>query len=316
MHQRGGRVYNRYCYFCHGYQGNARTVAAEFLSPPPRDFTDPQGLEPTKMAETIRNGRTGTAMKPFGDILTDAEIEAVARYAYDTFALCGEAPTAYHTVENGWADHRERYEAAYPFVLGEIPADGGDDVLSADQRQGRELYRRTCVICHEKDRMRRRDDRASHDRHGHEADAATRLAANDTVVSDADGILSGTEAAAAGDKHDEGYGYGLGNGPHDQPPAIPDLTPFEDKGEHLYLDNCAYCHAADGTGLNWIGTFLQPHPPDLTDRRVTAGYTDESIRRAILDGLPDTSMPAFRTVVSDEEVAAIIAYMNRAFLGR
>ena len=36
----GRSVYNFRCYFCHGYSGDARTLAAEFLSPPPRDFTD------------------------------------------------------------------------------------------------------------------------------------------------------------------------------------------------------------------------------------------------------------------------------------
>lgn len=268
------------------------------------------------MAETIRNGRANTAMKPFRDILTDDDIKAVAAYAYDSFALCGTVPTAYHTVENGWFDHRNRYGAAYPFVLGDIPPDGPDGPLDTEQRQGRELYRRACVICHEKDRMRRPESRAGHEGRRHDAGAGTRVAANDAIMVDAASTQGQKETAEKQESHDEGYGYGLGNGPHDQPPAIPDLTPFEDKGEHLYLDNCAYCHAGDGTGLNWIGTFLQPHPPNLTDPAITAGYTDESIREAILDGLPQTSMPAFRTVMTEEEVAAIIAYLNRAFLGR
>ena len=35
----GRALYDRHCYFCHGYSGDARTAAAAALEPPPRDFT-------------------------------------------------------------------------------------------------------------------------------------------------------------------------------------------------------------------------------------------------------------------------------------
>lgn len=259
------------------------------------------------MAETIRDGRPGTAMKPFRDILSTEEIRAVARYAYTAFARCGSAPAGYHTIENGWTDHESRYEAAYPYVLGRIPADRPDAELNADERRGRELYRRACVICHEKDGMRSAVIRTGDQEisYGPEGNARPEDSSSPEFVKE-----------AGSEYREEGYGYGTGKGPHDRPPNLPDLTPFEDRGEHLYLDNCAYCHAGDGTGMNWIGTFLQPHPPDFTDARVTARYSDESMRNAILDGLPDTSMPAFRSVLEEEEVAAVVAYMKRAFLAR
>ena len=38
-HERGRAIYNFRCYFCHGYAGDARTLAAGMLSPSPRDFT-------------------------------------------------------------------------------------------------------------------------------------------------------------------------------------------------------------------------------------------------------------------------------------
>ena len=313
---KGSGIYNRYCYFCHGYQGNARTVAAEFLSPPPRDFTDPRNLDPAGMIETIRNGSANTAMKPFRDILSEDEIKAVARYAYDAFALCASVPAGYHTVENGWENHRERYEAAYPFVLGEISPERSEPSLSEEERRGRALYRQACVICHERDRTRRSGERPGDDGHDHATASSAPVAMPGAIAAVAGPVSgAGTQGAEAA-QNAEGYGYGLGDGPHDQPRTIPNLTPFEDKGEHLYLDNCAYCHAADGTGLNWIGSFLEPHPPDFTDPEATAEFTDDSMRDAILDGVPQTSMPAFRQVMTDEEVSAIIAYMNRAFLGR
>ena len=35
----GESVYRFYCYQCHGYAGNARTLASTYLDPKPRDFT-------------------------------------------------------------------------------------------------------------------------------------------------------------------------------------------------------------------------------------------------------------------------------------
>ncbi|HEY5641885.1 MAG TPA: hypothetical protein VIS31_03340, partial [Woeseiaceae bacterium] len=35
----GEAIYRFYCYQCHGYAGDAQTLASASLSPPPRDFT-------------------------------------------------------------------------------------------------------------------------------------------------------------------------------------------------------------------------------------------------------------------------------------
>jgi cytochrome c oxidase cbb3-type subunit 3 len=100
---------------------------------------------------------------------------------------------------------------------------------------------------------------------------------------------------------------------HDVAPALEGLSDRERRGRGLYQANCAFCHAADGTGRNWIGSFLDPHPRDLTDpqfmRRMTAERLDRTIRR----GLPGTSMPAWGAVLNDEEIGALIAYIHRAF---
>ena len=40
---------------------------------------------------------------------------------------------------------------------------------------------------------------------------------------------------------------------HDVPPKLAGLTAKQRKGERVYRTNCAFCHGADGSGMNWIG---------------------------------------------------------------
>ena len=61
-HERGRQIYNFRCYFCHGYSGDAKTLASTYLSPKPRDFTR-SALDAPQIATAVRDGRSGTAMK-------------------------------------------------------------------------------------------------------------------------------------------------------------------------------------------------------------------------------------------------------------
>ncbi|MDJ0739738.1 MAG: cytochrome c, partial [Gammaproteobacteria bacterium] len=142
----GRDVYNFRCYFCHGYSGDGKTLAAEMLDPEPRDFTSvtADALSREAMLDAVRHGRPGTAMKPFANVLSDAEIVAVVDFVRDEFMTRGAPNTRYHTVANGWPDH-ERFAAAFPFVRGEIPLDADEERLTAAERAGRQLYMRSCV---------------------------------------------------------------------------------------------------------------------------------------------------------------------------
>ena len=76
----------------------------------------------------------------------------------------------------------------------------------------------------------------------------------------------------------------------------------------------ATAQTADGTAGNWIGHFLEPHPRNLTDPKAMAGMTRGRLRTVIRDGLPGTTMSAWKSVLSDDQIDALIAYIDRAFL--
>ena len=154
--ERGRAIYNFRCYFCHGYSGDARTLAATYLVPPPRDFqsTDPRALPLPRMTRSIREGVPGTSMKGFKGILSDAQIAEVAAFVGSEFLERRAPNTRYHTIENGWPNH-ERYSPAFPFARGEIELDRDERLLSASERDGRTLFLSTCITCHDRAKVAR-----------------------------------------------------------------------------------------------------------------------------------------------------------------
>lgn len=101
---------------------------------------------------------------------------------------------------------------------------------------------------------------------------------------------------------------------HDRAPRIAGASARVRRGEKLYQRNCAFCHAADGTGRSWYGNFLEPPPRDLTDPSAMAGIGRAGLVAAIQDGVEGTSMPAWGGVLTAKEIEALVAYIDRAFL--
>ena len=85
----GRRIYNFRCYYCHGYSGDARTLATTLLTPKPADFTSipPDALGRERMLNSIRSGRPGTGMMGFANVLKPDEIEAVADFVREEFMI-------------------------------------------------------------------------------------------------------------------------------------------------------------------------------------------------------------------------------------
>ncbi|MBF0152823.1 MAG: c-type cytochrome [Magnetococcales bacterium] len=285
----GRKIYNFRCYFCHGYSGDARTLAASYMATQPRNFmaSDPQEFPLERLEKVIAEGRPKTAMPGFATVLTPEEIHRVASFVRERFMIRHDPNTRYHTAENGWPDH-VRYQAAFPFATGEVALDAGEETLNQENKIGKKLFMTACITCH--DRARTENDGPiweSHavswprNRYSHRSDPPL------------DAVSGATPYAR-----------------HETPPRLPDLSPTEQHGAALFQKNCAFCHAADGTGRNYIGTFLDPHPRDLTTPGLLFALDLEAVIR---DGLPNTSMPAWGTVLTTKEMADIIAYIRRAF---
>lgn len=226
--------------------------------------------------------------------LSRREISDVVDYIRTHFMQQQRPTTRYHTAQNGWPNH-ERYAAAFPYARGELSIDIPWEQLSASQRAGRQLFLATCLTCHEPRRAQPATPTltphaVSFPRHGYSPFNTP------SPKTDVDALSSATPYSK-----------------HDRPPQIANLTAQEKRGAQLFQANCAFCHAADGSGKNWIGTFLQPHPRDLTQPTFIHNVTPAQLVQTIRMGLPGTSMPAWKEVLTDVEINAIAAYITRAF---
>jgi cytochrome c oxidase cbb3-type subunit 3 len=319
-HEQGRAIYNYRCYFCHGYSGDAKTVAAGLLARPPAAFIDgaPGTLTTERVVETLLHGRPGTAMATFRGTLTPREMSLVARFVVEEFAARRAANTRYHTADNGWPDH-ERFRDAFLFVRDPAALHRAPEELTEAESRGRRLYLSTCISCHEtgaKDDAVAWDARpvsypmdghdcvSCHDRSRYPERGLVPLPPPASYHGAAGLVRPSDEASASAESP-----YSV----HDQPVALAGATPQQERGQALYLRNCAFCHAADGTAKHWIGRFLEPHPRDLTDPAFRASLSREELERRIEAGLPGTAMPTWRNVLKQEEIGAIAAYIEGAF---
>ncbi|HRI08490.1 MAG TPA: cytochrome c [Nannocystaceae bacterium] len=85
--------------------------------------------------------------------------------------------------------------------------------------------------------------------------------------------------------------------------AILALDGVSADGSTVYTDKCAVCHMADGSGNAASGY------PSLVAE--VPGQSDEDIVTIILEG--EEAMPAFRSQLSDQQVADVLAYLRETF---
>lgn len=286
--EQGKALYDYYCYQCHGYSGDGNTLASTYLDPAPRNFTksDPSRLTPADMIDAVSHGKPGTGMVSFTRVLKPEEIESVVNYIRQAFMQETPRQALYHSAENGWLNHY-RYAAAFPFASGEIPLDTAWDSLSDNQRRGKQLYMNACISCH---------DRAKVQNEGPVWELRA-LSFPRNHYSHKRPVIDAVSGASP---------YAI----HDQIPVNSHLDDAARRGEQLFQKNCAFCHAADGTGRNWIGSFLESRPRDLTGHQIKS-MNEQQLQETILNGLPGTSMPAWRNVLNKSQISDIIAYIRQ-----
>ena len=77
------------------------------------------------------------------------------------------------------------------------------------------------------------------------------------------------------------------------------------RGESVYLNQCATCHQGNGSGL-------APAFPALAGSAVATGPLSEHIT-LVLNGRSGTAMQAFAGLLSESDIAAVLTYTRNSF---
>ena len=262
------------------------------------------------MIATVTQGRAGTAMQGFANTLNAEDISLVVDFVREEFMRNKASNTSYHTIENGWPNHQQ-YAPAFPFALGELAIDQPADQLTEQQLLGRRIFMQSCVTCHDRGRVEDEgviwDPRpVSYPRNQYSHRQSEKPRAR---KDEAPGSNRGDDTKLTLDSISGASPYAR----HEKAPVLKNPTAQEKAGEALFQKNCAFCHAPDGTGKNWIGSFLEPHPRNLTDPNNMREMSVERLRGVIREGLPGTTMSAWKSVLSEPQIDSIIAYISAAF---
>lgn len=101
-------------------------------------------------------------------------------------------------------------------------------------------------------------------------------------------------------------------------PSVPsNLSSLVERGRQVYKDaGCAACHGEEGRGDGSAAKDLKdawghPAPPaDLTRRPLKSGASPQDLYRTLVTGLDGTPMPSYQGVLSEEELWALVAYVD------
>ena len=91
---------------------------------------------------------------------------------------------------------------------------------------------------------------------------------------------------------------------------------YHGKGGGLYRQHCSHCHGITGDGNGPTAASLNPYPRDFRLAKFKYKSTplrsvprNHDLTKVLVNGVPGTSMPSFRTL-PDDEIAALVDYVK------
>jgi mono/diheme cytochrome c family protein len=80
-------------------------------------------------------------------------------------------------------------------------------------------------------------------------------------------------------------------------------------GKMIYESRCLECHGSEGRGDGEKAPFLSPRPGSLVSA-ATSAKSDRDLLRTIENGKPRTAMPAWKDILTEEEMREVLRYVR------
>lgn len=92
---------------------------------------------------------------------------------------------------------------------------------------------------------------------------------------------------------------------------LPAITPEEiRRGAALYEALCRSCHGPRGRGNGKSAQILKIRPPDLSDPRAAAFFSNQARLKIIAEGIPGTPMIGWDRMLNESDRIAVLHFMN------
>lgn len=281
---RGKILFEGHCAFCHAVNGHADTPVAKLLKTRPRNFADPVEMarvSDDQIYRAIKEGRPGTAMAAWGQVLSELEIGDVMNHIRTLATPRPQVLTAEQLsveigrriyikdcVECHGGDGRANTEAAK--VLRPFPRSFADPVETARMDDGR-MY------------------------------SAIKLGIPGTSMGGWGGLLNPAEIIDV-----MRYIRTL------EQPLSPGMTKSELDalvGGRIYRQYCVNCHGEKGDGDTELGNALAKHPRNFTKARLD----QKKMADAVAHGRPGTAMAPWNGVLNPEDIRRVILFIRQKF---
>jgi len=318
-HQEAQMNYEKLCGVCHGNSGTGKGLAGASLSPLPTNFAVPglsASLTAEKLFRAIKNGVQGTSMVGYARKLTDAQIRGLARYIRHEFMQV------------------KSEEVGQPLKPSKVLNSPGKD-----------LYIKHCSACHGDNgntAVWAKNGLQPPPRDFTAAETVTELTLErmllsvthgrpGTAMMSFKGRLSTDEIFTVVNYIRENFmNTGVRSQVNHAPQSLSvtsfarsesensfypgDILANRQKGEIFYGQNCFTCHGKSGQGDGPRAHFNRPRPRDFTSVDARQSLSRVALFHAIKKGKVGTVMPAWQTVLSDQEVANIAEFVFTEFV--
>lgn len=91
-------------------------------------------------------------------------------------------------------------------------------------------------------------------------------------------------------------------------------TPAQQTPAALYHNYCSVCHGDKGDGQSRAQGGLKPPPRDFTTTQSAQELTRDRMIAAVKGGVPNTAMVAWKTQLTDAQIAQVVDYVRDTFM--
>lgn len=319
------KAYVRSCAVCHGVRGDAKTTVASSMVPPPTVFSSPEvlvRLTPEAMVAAIANGKKGTAMQGWSGRFSEGEIKALADHIQNTFMMSSGDKNASVGrrifAQNCSVCHGDSGDTARWAQSGLTPPPRNFTTEKARRELTRERMVFSVSFGRPDTAMPAWEKRLSKE----EIDAVVDYVRGAFMFPEGEKTAADNPASSA--KADSPAPKANIHKQHDHTAhwdlvEIAKPIPFNlvgdaRAGKVFFNENCYVCHGEKGDGKGPRSDFINPKPRNFLHPASRHKFSREHLFFTISDGLNGTEMSAWKSVLTQQQMANVAEYVFQTFI--